>query len=56
VSDHIEILYEVDIVYKNMASNLGITLKRTESLNTSAKFIEALADLVLKEAADSGWI
>ena len=43
VSDHIETLYEIDILYKGMAKNLGITLQRIESLNTSAKFIEALA-------------
>ena len=44
VSDHIETLYEIDILYSGMAKNLGITLKRAESLNTSVKFIEALAD------------
>jgi ferrochelatase len=48
VSDHIETLYEIDIIYKNMAAELGITLKRTESLNTSPLFIKALADLVIK--------
>ena len=56
VSDHIETLYEIDILYKGMAKDLGITLRRTESLNTSAKFIEALADIVLKKVADSGWM
>lgn len=56
VSDHIETLYEIDILYKSLAKNLGITLRRTESLNTSPKFIEALADIVLKKVADSGWI
>jgi len=55
VSDHIETLYEIDILYKGMAKHLGITLKRTESLNTSAKFIEALAAIVLSKVADSGW-
>ncbi len=55
VSDHIETLYEIDILYSGMAKNLGITLKRAESLNTSVKFIEALADIVLKEVAKSGW-
>jgi ferrochelatase len=48
VSDHIETLYEIDIIYKNMAAELGITLKRTESLNTSPLFIKALADLMIK--------
>jgi ferrochelatase len=48
VSDHVETLYEIDILYKNMAAQLGISLRRTESLNTSPLFIKALADLVIK--------
>ena len=56
VSDHIETLYEVDILYENLARDLGITLKRTESLNTSARFIEALADMVREKARESKWI
>jgi ferrochelatase len=46
VSDHIETLYEIDILYKDMATGLGINLKRTESLNTSPTFIKALAEIV----------
>ncbi len=46
VSDHIETLYEIDILYKDMAAGLGINLKRTESLNTSPTFIKALAEIV----------
>ncbi len=56
VSDHIETLYEIDILYKEMARNLGMTLERTESLNTSPILIEALSDIVLNEARGSGWI
>lgn len=48
VSDHIETLYEIDMLYKDLATSLGINLKRTKSLNTSPDFIEALADLVLR--------
>ncbi|MBF0506292.1 MAG: ferrochelatase [Nitrospirae bacterium] len=56
VSDHIETLYEIDILYKGMAKNIGITLERTESLNTSPIFIEALSDIVLNYTRGSGWI
>jgi ferrochelatase len=56
VSDHIETLYEIDILYKDMAKGLGINLKRIESLNTSPKFIEALTDIVIKNVKDIGWI
>ncbi len=47
VSDHIETLYEIDILYRKIAENLGITLKRCEALNTSEKFILAMKELVL---------
>ncbi len=46
VSDHIEILYDIDIVFRQKGESLGILLKRTPSLNTSALFIEALAQAV----------
>jgi ferrochelatase len=49
VSDHIETLYEIDILYNKLAEKHGVNLKRCKSLNTSWKFIEALKELVLKE-------
>ncbi len=55
VSDHIETLYEIDILYKKMAASLGIRLERTESLNTSPLFIAAMKDIVLKTVKEAGW-
>ncbi|MCC6346296.1 MAG: ferrochelatase [Nitrospirales bacterium] len=55
VSDHIETLYEIDILYRNLARDLDMRLERTESLNTSPLFIEALADIAFKEMAEAGW-
>jgi ferrochelatase len=46
VSDHIEILYDIDILYRDKAKSLGMRLKRTPSLNFSRRFIEALAAIV----------
>lgn len=46
VCDHIEILYDIDIAFKEYAAERGIDLYRTESLNTSPLFIEALAAVV----------
>ena len=46
VSDHIEVLYDIDILYKEKAESLGMVLKRTHSLNFSEGFIEALATIV----------
>ena len=49
VSDHIETLYEIDMLYKEIAVEHGIKLKRCHSLNTSEKFIAALKELVLSK-------
>jgi ferrochelatase len=46
VSDHVEILYDVDIVYRDKAKLSGMELKRTPSLNFSRRFIEALTAIV----------
>ncbi|MCL4457427.1 MAG: ferrochelatase [Nitrospirae bacterium] len=56
VSDHIETLYEIDMLYKDIAQDLGINLKRVESLNTSPKFIEALKDIVITNVKNEGWL
>jgi ferrochelatase len=55
VSDHIETLYEIDILYRDMARKLGIRLERVSSLNTLPVFISALRNIVLKVAKESGW-
>ncbi len=49
VSDHIETLYEIDILFKEVAKRHGVNLKRCRALNTSGKFIEALKELVVKK-------
>lgn len=46
VSDHLEILYDIDIEAKEYASSLGVRLTRTSSLNDDPELIEALADTV----------
>ena len=46
VSDHIETLYDIDIIYKKLAESLGMTFHRTNSLNDSPKFIESLAGII----------
>ncbi len=43
VSDHVEILYDVDIAFRAYAEARGMTLRRPESLNDSGTFIAALA-------------
>jgi protoporphyrin/coproporphyrin ferrochelatase len=48
VCDHVEILYDVDIAFRNLAASLGIALRRTESLNADPLLIQALGSLVRK--------
>jgi ferrochelatase len=55
VSDHVETLYEVDMLYKEMAEKLGMRLERAPSLNLQPKFIDALKELVLQKIAEQGW-
>src|SRR6266568_2233670 len=47
VSDHIETLYEVDLLFADVARNAGITgYRRVDALNASPAFVRALAGLV----------
>ena len=45
VCDHVEILYDVDILFRNYAAERGIALSRPESLNGSPTFTAALAEV-----------
>jgi ferrochelatase len=57
VGDHIETLYEVDILYRAHARACGIVdYRRSEALNAHPVFIEALAGLAERRAAASGWL
>jgi protoporphyrin/coproporphyrin ferrochelatase len=51
VSDHVETLYEINMLYRGMAAEKGIDCRPCESLNTNPLFIQALKELVLKAAA-----
>jgi ferrochelatase len=46
VCDHTEILFDIDIQATRTAREFATSLRRTESLNTSARFIDVLEDLV----------
>jgi ferrochelatase len=49
--DHVEILFDVDILFREYAANLGIRLERPASLNDSATLAAAVADLARKSLA-----
>ena len=46
--DHMETLYDIEIVHRKHAEKLGLLFERAESLNTSPLLIKALADVVRK--------
>ncbi len=53
VSDHIETLQEIDILYRELARKAGIKeFYRAPSLNVYPKFIEALANITLRQIGD----
>lgn len=51
VSDHVETLYEIDMLYREMANEMGMQCLSCRSLNTDSLFIQALRSLVLQHVA-----
>ncbi len=51
-TDHLETFYDIDIVLKNKAKELGINLFRTETVNDEEFFIDALTDIIWKNLAN----
>jgi protoporphyrin/coproporphyrin ferrochelatase len=47
--DHVEVLYDIDIAFRQTASQLGLKLWRAESLNDSPVLVRALAQVVSGE-------
>ena len=55
VADHIEVLYDIDVLYRRKAESMGMVLKRTNSLNSSKKFIEALSKIIEEHISNAKW-
>jgi protoporphyrin/coproporphyrin ferrochelatase len=47
VSDHLEILYDLDLQCRAVAAEVGLAWRRTESPNADPRFLAALSDVVL---------
>jgi ferrochelatase len=50
VSDHVELLFDVDVRAKAIADGLGVRLERPPALNDEPTFVAMLADLVRERA------
>ena len=54
VCDHVEILFDIDILFRDFAGERGMKLYRAESLNASPLFVRAVADLATDATRHSG--
>ncbi len=55
VSDHVEILFDIDIDAQRIASTLDMRLERPAALNDDPVFTSALARVIVDRAALAGW-
>ncbi len=56
VSDHVEILFDIDIEAQAAAREHDVRLERPPALNTDPVFMQQLADLIRQKAADASWL
>ncbi len=56
VCEHVEVLYDIDIVYQKLARSLGVRLERIEMVHTEPKMIAGLAELVRSTAKEANWL
>ncbi|MCI0772685.1 MAG: ferrochelatase [Chloroflexi bacterium] len=56
VSEHVEILYDIDIEYKRRIEAAGGRLERIEMPGASLRMMSSLAHCVRRTAAESGWM
>ncbi len=56
VSDHVEVLYDIDIEARAVAERYGMRLERPPSLNADPLFTGQLAELVADRARQARWL
>jgi ferrochelatase len=52
VSDHLEVLYDLDIEAEQVARSVGVRFARTPSLNADPRFLGILAEVVRRASAE----
>jgi ferrochelatase len=55
VSDHLEVLFDLDIEAAGVARSLGVTFARTPSLNDDSGFLDILANVIRAAPASTPW-
>ncbi len=55
-SEHVEILFDIDIEYREQAAALGMQLERIAMMNDDARMMRGLARLVHEEMQNAGWL
>jgi ferrochelatase len=55
-SEHVEILYDVDIEYRDHAAGLGMRMERMDMMNDHPLMMRGLAARVRDEARRAGWL
>ena len=53
VCDHVEILYDIDVLFREYGAARGVRIRRSKSLNDSPEFAAALASLVSSRVGKS---
>lgn len=56
VCEHVEILFDIDVEFRQQAENLGMHLERIEMLNDHPSMLAGLAQVARGRAADAGWL
>jgi ferrochelatase len=51
VSDHLEVLFDIDVEARGVAKDIGLNLVRTKSLNDDGEFMNFLANVVMEAAS-----
>ena len=55
VTEHVEILYDLDIELQRTAAEVGVRLKRAAMVGADARMMAGLAELVRSAAAEKSW-
>lgn len=53
VCDHVEILYDIDVLFRDYGKNRGVTVHRSDSLNDSPLFTKALTEIISLRVLES---